>query len=63
MVFVDSLSRSGRCVVCAWLTVTAVPIWDEYVYCCDDRTCKEQFKSAILKSLSRHAVYSKENND
>ena len=54
---IDTVNKAGRCIVCDWLTVTAVPMWGGYVYCCDDRSCKLNFKDAIMASVKPQSVY------
>jgi len=51
-------SKFGMCIVCSWKTVTTIRLGNELVYCCSDRTCKDQFMNAILSAIDSESKYS-----
>lgn len=51
-------NKFGTCIVCSWKTVTTISLGDELVYCCADRTCKDQFTHAILSAIDSESKYS-----
>ncbi len=51
-------NKFGTCVVCNWTTVTTIKLGNDLVYCCSDRTCKDQFTDAILSAIDSESKYS-----
>ena len=51
-------NKFGKCIVCSWKTITTIKLHNEMVYCCADRTCKNQFMNAILSAVDSENKYS-----